>query len=202
MALFELERLESAPEVSRQPLTVAVICHPHPQHGGTMRNKIVTTLYRAFDELGCHTVRFNFRGVGKSEGEYGNKVGELEDLISILDGVAIEYPNADIWLAGFSFGAYIAIRAVMDWRLKNSIKQLVSIAPPVSYFKNETLPDIRCPWLVVQGLEDEVVSASDVFDWLKTLSTQPEVIRMPGVTHFFHGHLIALRELLVAYLRG
>lgn len=172
--------------------TTAIICHPHPLFGGTLHNKVVTTLARAFRDLGIRTLRFNFRGVGKSSGVHDEGRGELTDLLTIVAWIKQLFPNDALCLAGFSFGAYVATKAAMQI----SPKQLVTIAPQVSRFKGEDLALVTCPWLLVQGEQDEVVSAEEVFAWIETLPHKPKVIRMPTAGHFFHGQLLELRQLL------
>lgn len=186
-----LEVLASVPDESEKPLTV-VICHPHPLFGGTMANKVVTTLVRTFKELGMNTVRFNFRGVGKSAGSYAEGVGETEDLLAVLHWVHAERPQDEIWLAGFSFGSYVAARGAHRF----PAKQLICVAPPIENFKFTELYPFPCPWLVVQGEVDEVVSSQAVFAWLESLPKPPSLIRMPETGHFFHSRLVELRELL------
>jgi uncharacterized protein len=169
---------------------IAVICHPHPQFGGTMNNKVVTTLARAFGELGLATVRFNFRGVGKSTGAFADGVGEIQDALAIVDWVRKIEPEKNIWLAGFSFGAAVSAHVATII----SAQQLVSIAPPVPRFHLLDLPQITCPWLIVQGEEDDVVKPEDVYAWVTTREPQPQLIRIANAGHFFHGQLIVLRE--------
>lgn len=171
---------------------VAVICHPHPLFGGTMHNKVVTTLARAFSDLGLRTVRFNFRGVGKSAGQFANGVGETEDLLAVVNWVKTVCPGDELWLAGFSFGGYVATRAAVQL----SPAQLVCVAPQVSRFKEDALPAVQCPWLVVQGEKDEVVSPEEVFAWVDSLDPKPTLVRVPEAGHFFHGLLLELRGLL------
>ena len=110
-AIGELELLTACPpDAAAQPIT-AVICHPHPLHGGSLQNKVVHTLARGFGELGARSVRFNFRGVGRSSGVYDNGMGETEDLLAVIAWVRARRPRDRLWLAGFSFGAYVALRA-------------------------------------------------------------------------------------------
>lgn len=190
----------TAPEdktLSNLKNATAIICHPHPLFGGTMTNKVVTTLARVFRDLGLRTVRFNFRGVGKSAGTHDEGRGEVDDLLAITEWIKKLFPNDEIWFAGFSFGAYVATKGAMQF----SPKQLVTIAPQVSRFKEDDLTRVICPWLLVQGEKDEVVSAEEVFAWIETLAHKPEVIRIPDASHFFHGKLLELRELLEEKLR-
>lgn len=174
----------------------AIICHPHSLFGGTMNNKVVTTLARTFGDLGLRSVRFNFRGVGRSAGSFDNGIGETDDLLAVVNWVKETYPNDKIWLAGFSFGSYVAARAAAHV----VPEQLVSVAPPVVNFDFAHLPQITCPWLIVQGENDEVVSPQAVYDWYDTLNPKPVLIRMPGCSHFFHGQLMELRRQIGAAL--
>lgn len=170
---------------------IAIICHPHPLHGGTMTNKIVTTLVKAYQSLGFTTIRFNFRGVGNSEGEYSEGVGELDDALRIFDYATATAGTTNIALAGFSFGAYVAIKAAT----KKKISQLVTVAPPVLNFAlQDEHPD--CPWILVQGDQDEIVPAESVYAFAASRKHQPEILRFPSATHFFHGQLVELQAAL------
>lgn len=191
----KLEAIIGEPEQSSRKL-LGIICHPHPLHEGTMNNKVVTTVGRVFERLDIVPLKFNFRGVGKSEGEYGNVVGELDDLRSVLEWAKQAYPDYGIILAGFSFGSYIATKVATE------IKPvaLITIAPPVHHCPFNELVAIDFPWIVVQGDDDEVVPPDEVYDWLQSLDQAPSVFKMPGVCHFFHGHLIELRDHLATWL--
>ena len=175
---------------------VAVICHPHPQHGGTMHNKVVTMLARSLGELGLPTVRFNFRGVGASAGEYADGIGERDDLAAVVAWARRVRPDAVLWLAGFSFGSYVALTASAAL----APAQLILVAPPVGRwdFANAAPP---CPLLIVQGEEDEVVDAPAVFAWAGALDPVPELVRMPATGHFFHRRLMDLRGAVKNALR-
>lgn len=190
------EVLISAPAEMSRSIT-CVICHPHPVQGGTMHNKVVYTLASTMEVLNIKTVRFNFRGVQKSEGEFAHGVGEWEDLIAVVDWVKKQCPEDDIWLAGFSFGAYIAIKG----NQRCDAKCLVAVAPPAGhpYFKG--LPQITCPWILVQGEQDEVVEAKTVLDWGRQQHPAPQLLIMPEAGHFFHGQLVVLKEKLVSFLK-
>ncbi|PZQ12516.1 MAG: alpha/beta hydrolase [Rhodanobacter denitrificans] len=180
------------PEPGTARAGTAVICHPHPLQGGTMHNKVVTIIERALRELGLATVRFNFRGVGASEGSYDEGNGESDDLAAIVGWVREVRPGDAVWLAGFSFGSYVALRNAQ----RLDAAALVTVAPPVGRwdFSQITLPE--CPWLVVQGEEDEIVDPAAVFDWIDSLAEPPQLVRMPETGHFFHRRLMDLRGLL------
>ncbi|QKK03624.1 MAG: alpha/beta fold hydrolase [Pseudomonadota bacterium] len=187
-----LECLVDGPEANAERPATAVLCHPHPQHGGTLRNKVVTIMERSLRELGLRTVRFNFRGVGDSEGTFDDGNGEIEDLRAIVDWVRQVRPDDDLWLGGFSFGAYIALKAAQDL----PIRQLITIAPPVERYGFDQLQPPNCPWLVVQGDEDEVVSPEAVLAWAETLGQDADLVVMEGTGHFFHRRLMDLRGLI------
>lgn len=176
---------------------LGIVCHPHPLHGGTMYNKVVTTIVKTFQQLGLHTVRFNFRGVGHSEGYFDEGKGEAKDLLAVIDWVQKERPDIEIWLAGFSFGSYVAAQVALDV----PVKCLVTIAPPVEHFPMRSLPPITCPWVVVQGELDEVVPPAAVFDWAEHRDPKPTIVRLPKADHFFHGQLHLLRAELETVLR-
>lgn len=174
-----------------RPATI-IICHPHPLHGGTMRNKVVTIMERSMRELGLRTVRFNFRGAGESEGEHDDSYGETDDLFAVVEWVRRTRPDDVLWLAGFSFGSYVALRASLNL----DIGQLISIAPPVDRYPFDSLGHPECPWLVIQGDEDEVVNIDLVRHWVSSLKPSPELVVMQEADHFFHRRLMDLRGLL------
>jgi len=174
----------------------AVVCHPHPQHGGTMHNKVAHTLARAFVRSGFETLRFNFRGTEASEGEYDDGIGELDDALAALKWMRERHPAGPFWLAGFSFGAAIAIRAATSIEVNG----LVSVAPAVSRFANDMADQPECPWLVVQGDEDELVDIEETLAWLNALDPGPEVLVVAGAEHFFHGRLTDVREAVMGFI--
>lgn len=177
---------------------IAIICHPHPVHGGTMHNKVVTIIERALGEIGLDTVRFNFRGVGKSEGVFDDGNGEGDDLAAVVAWARRVRPDDAIWLAGFSFGSYVALRNAKQL----AADALISIAPPVGRWEFEAIDLPECPWLVVQGEEDEVVDPQAVFAWVDSLAKPPQLVRMPETSHFFHRRLMDLRGLVKNAMRA
>ncbi len=169
---------------------LAIVCHPLPTEGGTMHNKVVTIAARALRELGLDTVRFNFRGVGGSAGAFDEGNGETDDLCAVAGWARAQRPGADLWLAGFSFGAYVALRAAAA--LQPAF--MLSIAPPVGRswdLSAVALP--TCPWLVIQGEADEIVDPQAVFAWIDAMAEPPDLVRMPDTSHFFHRKLMDLR---------
>lgn len=185
-------RLESVLERPAQtsPAGGAVVCHPHPQHGGTMHNKVVHTLSRAFLRCGFETLRFNFRGTESSEGAYDHGRGELDDVLAALAFMRDRHAVSPLWLAGFSFGAAISIRAAAV----ESVGGLISVAPAVSRFASGLQHQPDCPWLILQGDEDELVDVDDTVAWVNGLAPGPELLVVAGAEHFFHGRLVELRE--------
>jgi hypothetical protein len=187
-----LECAVDVPDPDRERPATIVLCHPHPQHGGTMHNKVVTIMERAMRELGLRTVRFNFRGVGASEGVFDDGYGETDDLFAVTEWVRRARPHDALWLGGFSFGAYISVRAALNL----SLGQLISIAPPVDRYDFASLARPQCPWLIVQGDEDDAVSIDAVRDWADSLEPPPDLVVMHRAGHFFHRRLMDLRGLL------
>jgi len=187
-----LECVADVPDpVEERPATF-VVCHPHPEHGGTMHNKVVTIMERSMRELGMRTVRFNFRGAGESEGEHDEGYGETDDLFTITEWVRHTRPNDELWLGGFSFGTYISVRAAQNLKLG----QLITIAPPVDRYPFSQLQRPDFPWLVIQGDEDEVVALEDVICWIEDLDPRPDFMVMEQADHFFHRRIMDLRGLL------
>lgn len=175
---------------------MAVICHPHPLYGGTMDNKVVHTAARALQEKGYATVRFNFRGVGKSAGAFDEGRGEADDATAVADWATNRWPEATLTLAGFSFGSFVAFQVAA----RRSTRQLYTIAPPVRRFDFTKYPVPSAPWVVIQGDHDELVDHHDVLAWTEHVSPPPTVVVMPGAEHFFHGRLNDLRNLMQEHL--
>jgi alpha/beta superfamily hydrolase len=185
----KLETISDVAEPASARRGVAVICHPNPVQGGTMHNKVVTMVERALRESGLDTVRFNFRGTGDSEGSYDEGVGEGEDLAAVVAWLRRVRSDDALWLAGFSFGSYVTIRNAV----RLHADALISIAPPAGRWPFEGFEIPTSPWLVVMGEEDEVVEPQAVFDWIDSLDSKPELVRMPETGHFFHRRLMDLR---------
>jgi len=187
-----LQGITACPSEGRPMHGIGVICHPHPLYGGTLHNKVVDVLSRTLNDLGVSTLRFNFRGVESSEGQYAGGVGEADDLRAVLRWAQGQRPGHPLWLAGFSFGAYVAMQVAHEFPLV----QLITVAPPVNFFDFTTIPAPQCPWLLAQGEADEIVPSEQVFAWAQCQDPPPDIIRMPDVGHFFHGNLNRLRERL------
>jgi uncharacterized protein len=173
-----------------------VVCHPHPLQGGTMDNKVVWTVARAFEQLGAPAIRFNFRGVGTSEGRYDDGRGETADALAAVAFGRQRFPGAALWLGGFSFGAAVAVRAAGEAHPE----RLVLVAPGITRVEVDGAAPPACPWLIVQGDADDVVPPAQVLDWAHTLAPAPSVAVLPGVGHFFHGHINQLRDVVVGFM--
>ncbi|MFP1682411.1 alpha/beta hydrolase [Alloalcanivorax sp. C16-1] len=183
------------------PAMIAIVCHPHPLFGGTMDNKVVTTLARAARDAGAAVLRFNFRGVGNSQGAFSDGIGETEDLIAVHRWLTREFPDRPLWLAGFSFGSFVAARGAEVLAANGQApKALMLVAPPVHHFDFEGIETAGCPVTVVQGEDDEVVPAEQVFRWAGQTPLTPDLIRFPDSGHFFHGKLVDLKEVAASRL--
>lgn len=177
---------------------IAVICHPHPVYGGTMTNKVVHMLAKAFNELGVAAIRFNYRGVGRSEGAYDDARGETLDTLAVIRWAQARWPEAKLWLGGFSFGGAVALKAAAQVRPE----RIVTVAPAIQRVDVSRIPLPTCPWLLVQGDNDELVNAQEVQAWIATLDPQPELALLSGVDHFFHGRLNELRDVVVRWAQN
>lgn len=184
----------------------AVVCHPHPLFGGTLDNKVVYTVARAIGQLQVPAIRFNFRGVGASGGSYDEGRGESEDALAVIDWGRRRWPQAPLWLAGFSFGGAVAARIAAAAQAA----RVVLVAPGITRLERADFEAARtavpqCPWLIVQGDNDEVVPASAVLEWARgrkpaTGVPAPQVTVLAGASHFFHGRLNELRDAVLAFL--
>ncbi|MBL8311937.1 MAG: alpha/beta hydrolase [Burkholderiales bacterium] len=180
--------LEIAFHAPEQPAALALICHPHPVHGGTMDNKVVQTLAKAFAELGCATLRFNFRGVGKSAGAFDDGIGETEDAAAALLWARAQVPSSlPLIAAGFSFGCFVQSRLLP----RSQPQQLVLVGPAVSRFQLAGVPQDT---LVIHGEADDVVPLDAVMAWARPQGLPVTVF--PGTGHFFHGRLTELKAVV------
>jgi alpha/beta superfamily hydrolase len=189
-----LEALIELPD-GGAPLLAAVVCHPHPLYGGTLHNKVVHSVARVLRAHGAASLRFNFRGVGASGGVHADGVGEADDALAAVGAARARWPQLPLVLAGFSFGAAIAIavasRAAPDW--------LISVAPAVDRVPLGGFQPPACPWLIVHGAADEVVSCELVRQWQAARAPGATLSLLPAVGHFFHGRLHELTDCLLAH---
>ena len=190
-------RVEARYHHSMQPKApIALILHPHPEYGGSMNNKVTYALFRTFSDMGFNTLRFNFRGVGKSEGRFGNGEGELADAASVLDWLQSYNPGASsCWVAGFSFGAWIGMQLLMR---RPEIDGFISVSPPANMYDFSFLAPCPVPGLITQGDKDEIVTKTSV-DQLNTKLCAQKGIEIdyrviPGADHFYQGQLNLLMD--------
>jgi alpha/beta superfamily hydrolase len=188
-----LDRPEGAPR------GVAVVCHPHPQGGGTLDNKVAQTLARAFVELGWASLRFNFRGVGGSEGAWDDGRGEVDDALAVVAAARArpDFAGLPLALAGFSFGGYVAAAAADRLPASEKALRLVLVGPST---EKQQVPPVPADTVVVHGESDELVPLSATFDWARPQGLP--IVVLPGVGHFFHGRIALLKTVLVHELRA
>ncbi|BBE35547.1 alpha/beta hydrolase [Sphingosinicella microcystinivorans] len=196
-------RLEGRYQPGNKPRSpVAILLHPHPQGGGTMNNAIVQAMYQSFVRRGFATLRFNFRGVGRSQGTFDQGVGELSDAASALDWLQQFNPEAPVtWVGGFSFGAWIGMQLLMR---RPEIKGFISVAPPANMYDFGFLAPCPSSGLIVQGLADEVVAHGAVQKLVDKLKTQKHITityeTVPGANHFFANEMNELMGVIDTYL--
>jgi uncharacterized protein len=180
------------------PRVFGVACHPHSLYGGTMDNKVTHVLARAMNECGAPVFRFNFRGVGASGGQFDNGRGEADDLAAVVAEGRRRFPDAALWLGGFSFGAFVALRAAAAL----SPVKLVAVAPPVARFELGSVAHPDCDWMLAQGDADDVVPPEAVLAWAAAQTRKPRLHVLKGAGHFFHGKLHELKPLVIDFLRS
>ncbi|HQT30402.1 MAG TPA: alpha/beta hydrolase [Thiobacillus sp.] len=183
VAVGKLETVIDDPEGERRGLLL--VAHPHPLHGGTLDNKVVTTLAKAANEAGWVSVRPNFRGVGMSDGIYDAGMGETEDLLAVARFVEASYPNLPWALAGFSFGAFVQHRL----RQQLDARRLILVAPAVTMYAFDPVPPDS---VLIYGDADELIPPAAMLHWAEQQQITVKVI--PNAGHFFHGKLSELRQ--------
>ncbi len=188
-------KLEFPDDAAATPAAFGVACHPHSLYGGAMDNKVTHTLARAMNECGAPCFRFNFRGVGASAGAFDNGRGEADDLAAVVAEGRRRFPGAALWLGGFSFGAFVALRGAQTL---DPVK-LAAVAPPVSRFELGSVAHPDCEWLLAQGDADDVVDPQAVLSWAAEQPRKPTLHVLAGAGHFFHGRLHELKPLLIAF---
>ena len=181
---------------------VALILHPHPLYGGTMNNPVVLELFNRFDDLGFSTFRFNFRGVGKSEGKFDNGLGELADAAAGLDWVQRKNPNANqCWIAGFSFGALLCMQLLMR---RPEITRFVSISPQPNLYDFNFLAPCPASGILIQGKKDELVPIEDTNRLAQKLQSQKNIVvdyeEISGANHFYDNEMHKLNKIVAAYI--
>tara|TARA_B100000131_G_scaffold48101_1_gene42720 strand:+ start:1622 stop:2257 length:636 start_codon:yes stop_codon:yes gene_type:complete len=182
---------------------ICLVLHPHPRQGGTMNNKIVYNIYHAFKNIGFATLRFNFRGVGKSQGSYDNGVGELTDAAAALDWLQNENPTAqNTWIAGFSFGSWLALQLLMR---RPEIAGFVAVSPPANLYDFSFLAPCPASGLIIQGTDDKIVEAEQVSELADKLNKQKNLKvvykKLIGADHFFKNELDDIQDAITKYVR-
>ena len=195
-------RIEARYHHARGAAPMALVLHPHPQHGGTMNNKVVYTLYQCFVRRGFSTLRFNFRGVGRSQGSFDRGEGELSDAAAALDWLQTYNPNAPFsWIAGFSFGAWIGMQLLMR---RPEIESFIAISPPANMYDFTFLAPCPSSGLILQGDQDTVVPVESVQRLVTKLSHQRDIKidfrKIAGADHYFADRLDAIASHVDAYL--
>tara|TARA_B100000676_G_scaffold98432_1_gene98372 strand:+ start:4209 stop:4844 length:636 start_codon:yes stop_codon:yes gene_type:complete len=182
---------------------ICLVLHPHPRQGGTMNNKIVYNIFHAFKNIGFATLRFNFRGVGKSQGSYDNGVGELTDAAAALDWLQNENPTAqNTWIAGFSFGSWLALQLLMR---RPEIAGFVAVSPPANLYDFSFLAPCPASGLIIQGTDDKIVEAEQVSELADKLNKQKNLKvvykKLIGADHFFKNELDDIQDAITKYVR-
>ena len=171
---------------------IAIIAHPHPRYGGTMDNKVVHTLFKALFELGFITVKFNYRGVGKSEGSYGDSLGETEDVIAVVEAIRSQFDaesnDLALLLAGFSFGGAIQAHVAKI----TSPESIIMVAPSVDHLQAPPVSSYAKRVLIIQGDQDEVVPLKTILEWAAPQDLP--IVVVPSAEHFFHGKLHVIKR--------
>lgn len=183
------------------PRAIAVVAHPLPTMGGTMENKVVTTLTKAFMELGFAALRFNFRGVGNSAGEFDEGDGEIEDVLAVVHHARQEYGHLPLILSGFSFGGYVQARAALHLHPQRLVLVAPAVGRTVPSFENSTsMPHVPHNTLLIHGEQDDVVALADVMEWARPQHLP--IVVLPGAEHFFHGRLNQIKQLVMQHFQG
>ncbi|MCF6806947.1 alpha/beta hydrolase [Thiotrichales bacterium 19S9-12] len=191
-AIGKLEVALDFPKEQTNSDTVAVICHPHPLFQGTMNNKVVTTIAKAFNQVGILAARFNYRGVGKSDGNYDDGIGEINDLISVVSWLRSQNMAKNVILAGFSFGGAIAYKGSTKI---DDVSMLLMVSPSTKNFNLNQALVPKMPLFVILSEDDEVIDARETFDFLINDFKGPyHLLKLTKAGHFFHGRLIELRQ--------
>ncbi len=200
-ALLRLPDTPHTPETGEAvaPRMAALVCHPHPLGGGTMHNKVVFRVAQALGDLGMPTLRFNFRGVGRSTGAYDEGCGEADDVRTALDALAELYPDVPLCLAGFSFGSWVSLPiGAVDARAR----QLIGVGAPVASLTMDTLTACEKPKLIVQGANDQYGPEVELRAWFARLAPPKHLTIIPGADHFFTNQQQELYDAVVAYFRS
>jgi uncharacterized protein len=181
------------------PRYSALVCHPHPLYGGTMHNKVVFKVAQALQMLGMPTLRFNFRGVGHSTGTYDEGRGEMDDVRFALEFLSRRYPGLPVILAGFSFGASVALRvAAIDDR----VQAMIGLGVPARMLDGEYLQGSHKPKLIIQGTKDEQAPYVLTAEWFEQVPAPKSLVAIQGADHFFQGHLDEVQVIIATFVHS
>ena len=181
------------------PRYAAIVCHPHPLYGGTMHNKVVFKVAQALQVLGMPALRFNFRGVGRSNGTYDEGRGEMDDVRYALEFLSHRYPGLPVILAGFSFGAYVALRvAAIDGR----VRMMIGLGVPARMFDDEYLEGSHKPKLIIQGTKDELAPYNQTLEWFEHVPAPKSMVAVQGADHFFQGRLDEVQAIITSFVQS
>jgi alpha/beta superfamily hydrolase len=193
-----LEGILKPEEVGVIPRYSAIVCHPHPLGGGTMHNKVVFRVAQVLQMLGMPTLRFNFRGVGHSTGTYDEGRGEMDDARYALEFLSRRYSGLPVILAGFSFGAYVALRvAAVDGRAQ----AMIGLGVPARTFEGDYLQNSHKPKLIIQGTKDELAPYALTLEWFEHVPAPKSLVTVQGADHFFQGRLDEVQAIITSYIR-
>ncbi len=181
------------------PRYAALVCHPHPLYGGTMHNKVVFKVAQALQMLGMLALRFNFRGVGRSTGTYDEGRGEMDDVRYALEFLSRRYPGLPVILAGFSFGAYVALQVAC---IDDRVQAMIGLGVPARMFDAEYLMDCHKPKLIVQGTKDELAPYSLAAAWFEHVPAPKSMVAVQGADHFFQGHLDEVQAIITTFIQN
>jgi len=191
-------------QAEKKNAPIAIVLHPHPLYGGTMNNKVVYSIYQSFVRSGFSVLRFNFRGVGRSQGKFDDGLGELIDAATALDWLQLQCPDASTcWIGGFSFGSWISMQMLMR---RPEIEGFISCSPPANMYDFSFLSPCPSAGLIVQGDKDDIVNEESVAKLANKLATQKgakvDYDMIPGADHYFRGHIEKLSETMDNYING
>jgi uncharacterized protein len=194
-----LEGILKPEEAGVIPRYAAIVCHPHPLYGGTMHNKVVFKVAQALQELGMPALRFNFRGVGRSTGTYDEGRGEMDDVRYALEFLSHRYPGLPVILGGFSFGAYVALRAAA---IDGRVRVMIGLGVPARMFDGDYLEDSHKPKLIIQGTKDELAPYNLTLEWFEHVPAPKSMVAVQGADHFFQGHLDEVQAIITSFVQN